>query len=307
MRRYALFILCLTAACGLLPRASATPTAEPTPLATATRPAPTAAPSNTVLAAPTATRTAVPLQPTFTPTPTAEARRRPAGSGDIIFHPDPRLYSGDIVSLEVLAPADRRPGTARPSKCTWIQAAGAAGTEQLRPLRAGQPAAGDLHLGMGHTAAGWGRSAWSWRSPRRRQRARPPGADAGGEVDLLPAERAARARSPRPQWAQAESDCCIFHYLTHTAAARDIDAICAQARRGLCPHSRRCWACTPPQKVVFTLASKLIGHGGFASGEISLSYLDRNPAASDLFTLFSHEGTHVLDRQISTHAADDHD
>src|SRR5690606_18388974 len=52
-------------------------------------------------------------------------------------------------------------------------------------------------------------------------------------------------------------------------------------------------------RTVFNLLSRLLGHGGFASSEISLTYIDRNPAGSDLFSLFAHEGTHMLDRQFA--------
>ncbi len=41
-----------------------------------------------------------------------------------------------------------------------------------------------------------------------------------------------------------------------------------------------------------------MGHGGFASGEIAVSYLDRNYAGSDIGMVLHHELVHVLDGQL---------
>ncbi len=103
---------------------------------------------------------------------------------------------------------------------------------------------------------------------------------------------------PLAQWASAESDCCLFHYLTGTAAERDLDEILSTADAAFA-HVQSVLGVAPGARTNFTLLSRLLGHGGFASGEISLTYIDRNPAGSDLFSLFTHEGTHLLDRQFA--------
>src|SRR5205085_7884722 len=110
MRRSFLFLLSLTVACGLLPRASVTPTAVPTAAPTATRLPATATATGTPRPNPTNTHT--PLPPTATATVRAATGLLTAD--DVIFHPDPRLYSGDIVSLEALAPAPPPPGWEAP-------------------------------------------------------------------------------------------------------------------------------------------------------------------------------------------------
>ena len=116
-------------------------------------------------------------------------------------------------------------------------------------------------------------------------------------VELLPA--AARPMpEPLAQWTKVESECCIFHYLTGTAAERDIALIQAQADAAFA-HVEAALGVTRKDKSVFTLLSRLLGHGGFATEEISLTYIDRNPTASSLFNVFAHEGTHILDRQIA--------
>ena len=87
--------------------------------------------------------------------------------------------------------------------------------------------------------------------------------------------------------------------MTGTAAARDMDVIRLEADAAFA-HVAEVLGVTREQKVAFTMLSRLLGHGGFASGEISLSYLDRNPAVTELFSVFAHEGTHILDRKIAT-------
>jgi len=127
--------------------------------------------------------------------------------------------------------------------------------------------------------------------------ARPMSQTVALSVMILPA--AARpAPEAQSQWASAESVCCLFHYLTNTAAARDIDQIRATADAALA-HDEAMLGVPLKEKVPFTLLSRLLGNGGFTASEISITYIDRNAAASDLYTIFAHEGTHWLDRQIA--------
>ncbi len=296
MRRFLLFLLSLTVACGLLPRAGVTPTVPPTAISTATRLPATSAPSATLRPSPTTTYTPLP------PTPTATVRSADDRliADDVIFHPDPHLYSGDIVSLEVLAPAPPPPGWEGAAVKIYLDDASGEPLAQNNISRHGL--AGRLQATF----------TWVWDT---RGRVGPqtvlvevaPNAVEGVAatpqtlavtVDLLPAPQRP-APEPEAEWARVETGCCIFNYLTHTAAARDLDGIRAQADAAFA-YIESVLGVHREQKVVFTLASKLIGHGGFASGEITLSYLDRNPAASDLYSLFVHEGTHILDRQIAT-------
>ncbi|MGH2524069.1 MAG: hypothetical protein ACRDH2_16305, partial [Anaerolineales bacterium] len=116
-------------------------------------------------------------------------------------------------------------------------------------------------------------------------------------VNLLPAEQRPMPE-PLARWAQTESACCVFHYLTGAAAARDIEIIKAQADEAFA-HIESVLDVKSEKKVGFTLLSRLLGHGGFASDEISVTYVDRNPAGNNVPNVFAHEGTHILDRQIA--------
>ncbi len=46
------------------------------------------------------------------------------------------------------------------------------------------------------------------------------------------------------------------------------------------------------------LLPRLLGHGGFASREIAVSYLDRNYMAGDEATILHHEIIHILDSRL---------
>jgi hypothetical protein len=64
-------------------------------------------------------------------------------------------------------------------------------------------------------------------------------------------------------------------------------------------HDQAALGVTLKGKITFTMLSRLLGNGGFTAGEVSITYIDRNAAPSDLFTIFAHEETHVLDRQLA--------
>jgi hypothetical protein len=50
--------------------------------------------------------------------------------------------------------------------------------------------------------------------------------------------------------------------------------------------------------VVVTLLPRVLGHGGFASREVSISYLDRNYAGSSFDMVLLHEMIHILDGRL---------
>jgi hypothetical protein len=242
--------------------------------------------------------TVTPDDTTVTATAAAEGEYR-LSPDDIRFHPDPRLYTGDVVSIEVIAEG------APPN---WDNARVRVYLDQRgeTPLAAGS--FGRYGLG-GRLQATF---TWVWDTHGREGMQTvvvvvAPTAPEGGEappeqelvisVPLLPATERP-APEPGARWTEAASACCLFYYLTGTAAARDIDLIRAEADSAFA-HVSQTLGVTQTRKVTFTLVSRLLGHGGFASNEISLSYLDRNPAVTELFSIFAHEGTHILDRRLA--------
>jgi hypothetical protein len=92
----------------------------------------------------------------------------------------------------------------------------------------------------------------------------------------------------------SESDCCLFYYVTGTAAERDIemlmdtadleaDLAIAQLEVDL------------EEAIGVVFLPRVLGHGGFAGNEIYISYLDRNYAGNSPGQVLHHEIVHILD------------
>lgn len=270
---------------------------------------PTPAPSAFTVSLPSATPTlslasiATPLStPTIHPTapvaPTVSAATAAAGAsdlyiaaGDVRLHPDPELHSGDFVSLEVIVHDGANRGLKDFPVAVYV------GDEKLDVERA-EPTGLSGRLQATFT--------WVWNTTglegvQQLKVAVDPNDEVklGDEnpdnntlevsVTLLPA-------APQPNWQRAESACCIFNYLSGTAAARDIELIKATADEAMTYVEHKLGR-QQNGEIIFNLIDRLLGHGGFASDVITITYIDRDYAGGDLQTVFRHEATHVLDRQ----------
>jgi len=278
MRRLLPFLLLTSLACNFVTARWATPTgvAPTTPTRLPTRVAPAA--------------TSTPWRATPTPAKGVYVLR----PDQVFLRPDPLLYTGDVVSF--ILDADDAPAS-------WQEA-------RVRVFHRGtQIAEGQIgRFGIGERARATLIWAWETRDLTGEQElvfSVTPANDrsAGGAATLtmtvnLHASNERPQPEPLARWAQTESACCIFHYLTGTAAARDIEQIKTDADRAF-ERVRSVLGVTQEKKVVFNMLSRLLGHGGFASDEISLTYIDRNPVGNRLGNIFTHEGTHVLDRQLA--------
>ena len=100
------------------------------------------------------------------------------------------------------------------------------------------------------------------------------------------------------EWQTVTGDCCTFHFPSGTAAARDIDTIARIADEAIAFVEERLDTRSEERLEVY-LVDRVLGHGGFAGDEITISYLDRNYAGGGLLEVFRHEGTHLLDRRIA--------
>ncbi len=309
MRKFLPLLLCLGLACNLLaPRPTATPVVAtplagtPTQAEAGTRPpSPTSPPSARVEST---TLPPTPRPPT-PPTTTIPSVTPPApcvftlAPEDVIVHPEPFLYSGDTVSVEVVME------TACPE---WQSATVAIHANALAtaPLATATPGAYGLGGRLEATFT------WVWNTQQRAGpqtlivEARPAKSRDGSlaassvvtvTLNLLPADQ-----MPPPEaqahWQVADSACCLIHYLSGTAAARDINSIATQAAAAQDKVKAKLGV-TWNKPVDFTMLSRLLGHGGFASSGIDLTYIDRNPVGNNLFTILTHEQTHILDSKLT--------
>jgi hypothetical protein len=110
-----------------------------------------------------------------------------------------------------------------------------------------------------------------------------------------------RSASDRPQagshWAVAENGCCIVHYITGTDVERDLEDLLAMLDEQAAMASRSL-KIEFSEPIEIDLLPRVVGHGGFASDGISISYLDRNYAGSNTAMVIHHEMIHILDTRL---------
>jgi hypothetical protein len=298
MRRSIVLISLLLIACQVFSLASAiqqkfavaSPTARP---ATGSP----AAPSPEPVVSPTpfrSTGTATSVLPTRTgpvPLATEEIRATPTAvpqekTFSVFFHPDGALYVGDLVSLEVIAPPEAGLKDRKVSLSSGGPAGVRLGEAQFEPYGLG---------GRLQTTFLWvwdtiGLAAGEYNLAFAVQ---PDGPVWVETVTLLPRGQLPPGEA-QSSWATAKSACCEVHYLTHTAAERDLPGLLSMMDEQANKVSQQMGIrLSEPAQIV--LIPRLLGHGGFTGREIVLSYLDRNYIDGNLAVIFHHELVHYMD------------
>lgn len=250
---------------------------------TATAPSP----SSTPTPAPTATLTS-----TSSPTPVPDPALLPE---QVYVYPRP-LVSGDRATFDVVP--------ALPSD-------GIDGVEVSIALPAGETLTGTVHrIGFDETERA--RFYWVWDTT---------GLSGTQLITLtlaLPAEVAdpnptnnrlvlpitlqsqARVAPPGPEvrWQTAQTAGVRLHYLTGSAAARDLTAILQTAEVAYAEVTARLQPQSQQPLDVFLL-DRVVGQGGYAASDwVAISYVDRAYPPSNLKMLLVHEMTHRLDCAI---------
>lgn len=236
----------------------------------------------TVVPIPTVTATPIPL-------PAEHSSTGPPGwAFHLRWHPDGGLYVGDQVSLELIAPAGLDLSDSQ------LEVSFGPDGEQRRSA------------GFGRFGIGGRQQAtlvWAWDtadlSPGAHEitlTLQPQNLRWTETVTLLPVEQLP-APEPQASWARCESDCCLFYFVTGTAAERDLETIMAVAdTQADLAVNRFGMAFDAPIEVL--LVPRVLGHGGFAAGEISISYLDRHYVSNSLAMVLHHEMVHILDSRL---------
>ena len=96
-----------------------------------------------------------------------------------------------------------------------------------------------------------------------------------------------------PQWAAVDTGCCTLHYITGTAAERDIAALMSETDASVARVQQTLGIASPPRLQIY-LVPRTLGQGGFTAGHIVLSYLDRQYAVGFAPIVITHEATHAL-------------
>lgn len=209
----------------------------------------------------------------------------PAPAFNVITHPDGPLYASDKISFEVLPPAGLDPS----GKTIQISQA-----EQILDEQPIQP----WGLGKRNQATFY----WVWDTaglapgPHTLTFTLLPDHQSWQETySLLPA---AALPYPEPQahWAETPTSCCILHYVTGTAAERDITTLADMANSQAASVEQN-FGAKFQQQIPLTFLPRTLGHGGFTSDGLYVSYLDQNYAGSTTAQVIHHEMIHWLDAQ----------
>lgn len=287
MRRFLclIFVISLIIACRVpfIPFTQSTPTSTQTisPL-TGTAIPPTKTPTHkpTFTPSPSPSSSAIPATATSTPSPTGFS---------VLYHPDDVLYVGDQVSFEVISP----PGVDVKNANVQLQVDPPTG-----------PNLGPVNFGA------WGIQGrqeatllWVWDTRNQEPishtlafSVQPERYDWTEQVELLPASDMPSDQA-NARWAATQSQCCAVFYITDTASERDLPTLTTLIDEQAQDAEQKMGA-SFTQPITITIVPRLLGHGGFTSSEISVSYLDRNYASNSWAMVVHHEMIHAIDGKL---------
>ena len=100
------------------------------------------------------------------------------------------------------------------------------------------------------------------------------------------------------QWKTAQTACCVINYISNTAAGRDLSQILPVIQARAEKAAAALHTSLLPQKIVINLLPRLLGHGGFTTDEIYVSYPDHPYTDADFSQVLEHEMIHRLDASL---------
>jgi hypothetical protein len=215
----------------------------------------------------------------------------PAG---VRVHPDGGLYSGDRLSFQITAHNNGSTDlTGVPLIVNW-------GTGEAKGAIRYIP-----HGGTGSVDLAW---VWDTKSLTGTQTITVTLDPEERADDLDRSDKVATIQidlAPQPpadeigaEWQTTTSRCCRFHFISGTAAARDIASIEQIADEAMAYVENQLGVQqTEPLEV--SLVNRVLGHGGFAQQGITITYVDRDYAGGGLREVLRHEGTHLLDHRLT--------
>ena len=286
MRRFLVMISFLF----LVTSCTVSPTINPTPFP----PSLTSLPEVTSTELPTQTPTPVaslspsPQTPTDSPAPGATPTPQDQ-QFTVRYHPDDVLYVGDQVSIEVISPSG-------------LDVNDADLHVQVDPP--GGPSLGPVKFGPWGIAGRYQATLlWAWDTKGQNPghhtlsfTVKPQGITWTEQVNLLPASDMPPDEASA-HWVSTQTQCCTVYYITDTASERDLPELSSTIDAQAQDVTEKMGA-DFTQPITITIVPRLLGNGGFASTEISVSYLDRNYASTSWAMVVHHEMVHALDGQL---------
>ena len=199
------------------------------------------------------------------------------------FHPDDHLYVGDLVSFEVIPP-EGFDASGREVMISWNNAGLGSSVFEL------------FGVEKRTQATFW----WIWDTQELEPgeysltfTILPQGHEWQETFNLRTQDRVPYPE-PAAHWAVARTDCCELHYITGTAAERDLEALEELMERQADEAERRMGA-EFNETLSITLLPRVLGHGGFMG---YVSYPDSRYSGGDFEQILLHEIIHALDLQM---------
>lgn len=207
------------------------------------------------------------------------------GSGfNVIYHPDGALYVGDRVSMEVVPPPDL---DIKELKVRLTVGEKMVGEKEFSPSGVGQR----------EQATFW----WVWDTRDLESGDQvlsyeilPDGPSWQENIQLLPAEQRPYSQA---SWVTTTTDCCMLAYITGTAAERDIELLKVMVV-DQADHASELLHTNVREPINITFMPRLLGHGGFVSNGIYVTYMDGNIAGDTSNQVIHHEMVHSVDRSL---------
>ena len=116
------------------------------------------------------------------------------------------------------------------------------------------------------------------------------------QVNLLPFAAMPPSQA-EAHWAETHTQCCTVFYVTNTASERDLSSLTTLVDTQAQDVIEKMGA-SFTEPITITILPRLLGHGGFTTSEISVSYLDRNYASNSWELVVHHEMVHTIDGQL---------
>jgi hypothetical protein len=217
--------------------------------------------------------------------------------GDIFIYPAAAIYEGDRLTVQV---APTVPEAIVPESVSVHLLVNdeevATGTLNNRNL-AGEP----IGLFQWATALPAGTHEIRVILDRDNRLVSEPRAGSHNEANLTFTVQPTTALSQREAeatWVRAESNCCVIHAVSGTAAYRDLPQLIPRIETAVQTAANRLDE-MPLRKIDVYLADRIIGQGGYAGSAMVISYSDRLYNGGQLEQMLIHEAVHVIDRQFA--------
>jgi hypothetical protein len=222
------------------------------------------------------------------PTTTAEPKSSPNAPWPFSthLHPDGGLYVGDLVSFEIISETLQR------DKEVMVSIEGQEVVEfEWKPF-----------VPQGFNSRSTATFRWVWDT-----NSFDPGeyilvievSDGGPtwrEEVLLQPIQALPTQYGQADWEISTSQCCQIYFISGTASQRDLEIIAANIDTQA-EYATDIMGMEFIEAPEVVMIPRVIGHGGFTSDEVYISYLDRNYTSNSYSQVLRHEMVHLLDRQ----------